>query len=225
MDLRIWVIIPAHNERVNIGSIVNTLKAFHEVKRILVVDDMSEDDTEMTAGLAGAEVLRLGPGSGGGKGLALRAGIDYLMEGDFDFYLFLDGDGQHDPRDLSRFLECYYNNTNVDFVIGSRKKQSNLIPKKRWFTNSLGSWTLGRIAGVKWEDTQSGFRMIRKRVIDRMNLGSRGFAIEMEIALKAAHHKITWAHVPINVIYHPGCPSHFRGFWDVIKIMFYSLLC
>lgn len=225
MKVRLGIIIPARNEAGNIGDTIQALRRFPQTHRILVVDDESEDDTSTIALASGAEVLRLAPGQGGGKGIALRQGIEILKRDTFDYYLFLDGDGQHDPADLQQFLDRLNQEPDLDFIIGSRKEQRHLIPPKRWRTNSLGSWTLSRIAGVRWEDTQCGFRMIRKTILDPIPLGSKGFAIEMEMAMKAAHRKIRWAHVPIRVIYHPGCPSHFRGLKDVIKIMFYSLLC
>jgi len=225
MTPRIEVIVPAHDEAGTIGEVVRCLRAFPEVARILVVDDASSDATGDLARQAGAEVLRLEPGQGGGKGQAMRAGIAALRGDAFDYYLFLDGDGQHAPADLAGFLAHLRAQPQADFLIGSRKSQSHLIPRYRWVTNLLGSWVLTRISGVRWEDTQSGFRMIRKRVLDRLDLSGVGFSIEMEIALKAAHHKLEWAHIPIQAIYHPGCPSHFQGAMDVWRIMLFSLRC
>ncbi len=225
MNLRIEAVVPAHDEAGTVGDVVRRLRAFPEVGRILVVDDASSDGTGEFARQAGAEVLRLEPGRGGGKGQALRAGIEALRGDDFHYYLFLDGDGQHAPGDLAGFLDHLAEHPGTDFLIGSRKAQSHLIPRHRWMTNLLGSWTLSRISGVKWEDTQSGFRMVRKPVLDRLELSGIGFSIEMEMALKAAHRKLTWAHVPIQAIYHPGCPSHFQGALDVWRIMLFSLRC
>lgn len=221
---RIAAIIPAHDEGLTIGQVVQGLHAF-AIHRILVVDDASSDDTGVIARAAGAEVLRLAPGQGGGKGQALRAGIDHLKSGEFDFYLFIDGDGQHDPKDLQKFIDHLALHPQTDFLIGSRLLERHHIPKARWRTNALGTWTLNRIAGTHWEDTQSGFRMVRKNVLDRLDLRGKGFTIEMEIAMKAAHNKIQWAHVPIRAIYHKDIPSHFRGVLDTWLIAYYSLNC
>ena len=223
--MRIAAILAAHDEADHIGPVLEGLRPF-ALHRVLVVDDGSADGTGSVASAQGAEVLRLEPGQGGGKGQALRAGIDRLKGDDFDFYLFLDADGQHDPADLQRFLDHLAAHPDADFLIGSRYLDRARIPPKRWRTNALGTWTLGRIAGVTWEDSQSGFRMIRKKVLDRLELRSRGFAIEMEIAMKAADWKLRWAHIPIRAIYQPGAVrSHFRGVMDTWLIAWESLKC
>lgn len=235
--MRIAAVIAAHDEADHVGGVVAGLRPFG-LYRALVVDDGSSDGTGEAARGAGAEVLRLPldpdprmrgsgePGQGGGKGQALRAGIAHLAGDDFDYYLFIDGDGQHDPADFAAFLHHLAEHPESDFLIGSRLLDRDRIPPKRWRTNALGSWTLGRIAGVKWEDSQSGFRLIRKKVLDRLDLRSTGFAIEMEMAMKAADWKLRWAHIPIRAIYHPGPPrSHFRGVMDTWLIAWFSLQC
>ena len=221
--LRIAALIAAHDEAGQIGGVLRGL-APYRLHRILVVDDGSMDGTGALARQEGAEVLRLDPGQGGGKGQALRAGLAQLRADDFEFYLFLDADGQHDPADLQGFLAYLALHPQADFLIGSRYLDRDRIPPRRWRTNALGTWTLGRIAGVRWEDSQSGFRLIRKKVLDRLDLKATGFAIEMEIAMKAADWRLAWAHIPIRAIYHGG-GSHFRGVLDTWRIAKFSLRC
>lgn len=223
--MKVAAILAAHDEADHIGPVLAGLAPFH-LHRVLVVDDGSSDGTGAVAAAAGAEVLRLAAGEGGGKGSAMRAGIRHLQGDAFDYYLFLDADGQHAPEDLAHFLAHLDTHPEADFLIGSRFLARHHIPPKRWRTNALGSWTLGRIAGVRWEDTQSGFRMIRKKVLDRLHLRATGFAIEMEIAMKAADWKLNWVHIPIRAIYRPGPHrSHFRGVKDTWLIAWESLKC
>jgi glycosyltransferase involved in cell wall biosynthesis len=221
---RIAALIPAHNEATTIEGVIRGLAPF-SLHRVLVVDDASDDGTGEAARSAGAEVLRLEPNQGGGKAQAMRAGLALLRGDAFDYYLFLDGDGQHDPADLSLFLDHLAQDPRADFLLGSRRLERHKIPRKRWNTNALGSWTLGRIAGVHWEDSQCGFRMVRKKVLDRIELRSNGFAIEMEMAMKAADWKLNWAHIPIKAIYHETWASHFRGALDTWLIAYFSLKC
>lgn len=221
---RIAALIPAHNEAGTIAAVIRGLAPF-ALLRVLVVDDASDDGTGEIAKAAGAEVLRLEPGQGGGKSQAMQAGLAILRGDDFDYYLFLDGDGQHDPADLQNFLDHLVLDPKADFLLGSRYSERHKIPRKRWNTNALGSWTLGRIAGVRWEDSQCGFRMIKKKVLDRIELRSEGFAIEMEMAMKAADWKLRWAHIPVQAIYHETWASHFRGALDTWRIAYFSLKC
>jgi len=221
---RIAALIAAHDEAAHVGGVVAGL-APYGLARILVVDDNSEDATAEVAKAAGADVLSLRRPRGGGKGQALRAGLAALQDAGVDFILFIDGDGQHHPKDFQGFLDYLELHPDADFLIGSRFQNRASIPKARWRTNALGSWTLGRIAGVKWEDSQSGFRLIRKLVLDRLDLRSTGFAIEMEISMKASDWKLHWAHIPIQAIYHPCGKSHFRGAMDTWLIAWFSLQC
>jgi glycosyltransferase involved in cell wall biosynthesis len=221
---RIVALIPAHNEVGAIAAVIRGLAAF-SLQRVLVVDDASSDGTGAAALAAGAEVLRLDPGQGGGKAQAMQAGLRLLRGDAFDYYAFLDGDGQHDPADLQNFLDHLEQDPEADFLLGSRFLERHKIPKKRWRTNALGSWTLGRIAGVTWEDTQCGFRMVKKKVLDRIELRSTGFAIEMEMTMKAADWNLRWVHIPIKAIYHETWASHFRGALDTYLIAWFSLKC
>ena len=221
---RIATLIPAHNEVGTIAAVIHGLAPFG-LHRVLVVDDASDDGTGAVAQAAGAQILRLDPGRGGGKAQAMRAGIALLREDEFDYYLFLDGDGQHDPADLQNFLDHLALDPKADFLLGSRHSERHKIPRRRWNTNALGSWTLGRIAGVHWEDSQCGFRMVKKKVLDRIELRSKGFAIEMEMTMKAADWKLRWAHIPVKAIYHETWASHFRGALDTYLIAFASLSC
>ena len=221
---RIAALIPAHNEVGTIAAVVRGLAPF-ALQRLLVVDDASDDGTGEAARAAGAEVMRLEPGQGGGKAQAMKAGIRILRGDAFDYYLFLDGDGQHDPADLQNFLDHLEREPKADFLLGSRLLECHKIPRRRWNTNALGTWTLGRIAGVRWEDSQCGFRMVKKKVLDRIELRSNGFAIEMEMAMKAADWNLRWVHVPVQAIYHDTWASHFRGALDTYLIAFASLSC
>ena len=199
-------IVPAFDAEASVATVVRGIRA--SVPRVLVVDDGSSDATGAEAGAAGADVLRLD--RNGGKGVALRAGLERVLATDATHVAFLDADGQHDPADLPALLAAAREGD--AFVIGSRMSEAEAIPAYRLRTNEIGSKILSRMTGLDVEDAQSGFRVVAADVLRRLRLSARGYSIETEILLKAARHVARFRHVPVRAIY--GGPSHYRPFRD-----------
>ncbi len=197
---------PAYEASATVGAVVRGVRA--HVPRVLVVDDGSADATGAEAARAGAEVLRLPVN--GGKGTAIRAGLERLLATETTHVVFVDADGQHDPADLPRLLDAA--RSGEDFVIGSRMADPDAIPAYRYRTNEIGSRILSRMTGLEVEDAQSGYRVVRGDVLRRLSLSARGYIIETEILLKAARWVKRFRHVPVRAIY--GGPSHYRPFRD-----------
>src|SRR4051812_14563995 len=115
-------VIPVHNEVSTIASVVLTARAYLPV---IVVDDASEDGTGQRAAAAGASVLTLP--RHGGKGAALQRGFAEALRRGARAVVTLDGDGQHDPRDILRLLaasRCWPEN----IIIGGRLDSAEAIP-------------------------------------------------------------------------------------------------
>jgi len=114
---RILILIPALNEEAAIGGVVAEVRSVLPGVPVLVVDDYSGDATVDRAIAAGAEVLRLPHHLG--LGGAVQAGYRLAFELGYDFVVRVDGDGQHDPRDIPKILEPLEKG-NYEMVIGSR---------------------------------------------------------------------------------------------------------
>ena len=199
-------LVPAYEAETTVGRVVAGL--LRHLGRVLVVDDGSADRTGARAAEAGAETLLLP--RNGGKGSAIRAGLERLLASDATHVAFVDGDGQHDPDDLPKLLEAAREGD--DFVIGSRMGKPDEAPAVRFRTNEIGSRILTRMTGHEIEDGQSGFRVIAADLLRRLKLTARGYSIETEILLKAAPFVKRFRHVPVRVLY--GGPSHYRPFRD-----------
>jgi len=205
-EFRPVALSPAYQAAATVGGVVRGVRA--HVPRVLVVDDGSTDATGEEAARAGAEVVRFA--QNGGKGTAIRAGLERLLASDATHVVFVDADGQHDPADLPRLLAAA--RSGEDFVIGSRMSDPDAIPAYRYRTNEIGSRILSRMTGLEVEDAQSGYRVVRADVLRRLSLSARGYIIETEILLKAARHVERFFPVPVRAIY--GGPSHYRPFRD-----------
>lgn len=210
-EVRAAVLVPAYECASTIGAVVTAAR--RHVERILVVDDGSSDGTGAEAARAGARVVTRA--ENGGKGAALRTGLaDLLANARISHVVLVDGDGQHDPDEIPKFLEAA--GKGAAFVIGSRMGERESIPGYRYETNRIGDMILSRMTGHAVEDGQSGFRMIEAGLLRRLDLRARGYLIETEMLLKAAPHVERFATVPIRAIY--GGPSHYRPFADTWKI-------
>jgi len=218
---RLLAVVPAHDEAGRIGAVVSSVAA--QGMPVLVVDDGSSDGTGAEAAAAGAQVLRLQPNRG--KGGALKAGFrEALAEsgatGDWELFLTLDGDGQHDPAEIPRLLE-EWRRTGADLVVGARDYRD--MPPIRWFTNSVSRMLFSRALGRHIPDNQSGFRLHSRRIAEAA-LGSeeQGFAFEVEeIAICVGRgYRLAW--VPIKTIYGTEKSdikpwSHLTGFMRVTR--------
>jgi glycosyltransferase involved in cell wall biosynthesis len=114
---KLLVLIPAYNEEGAVGGVVEEVRAVMPEVPVLVVDDHSGDSTVYRARQAGARVLALPHHLG--LGGAVQAGYKLAFELGFDYVIRVDGDGQHDPRDIPAMLDTLQRE-GCEMVIGSR---------------------------------------------------------------------------------------------------------
>jgi len=114
---RLLILIPAYNEEGAVGSVVEEVRAVMPNTPILVVDDCSADATISRARDAGARVLALP--SHLGLGGCVQAGYRLAFELGYDYVIRVDGDGQHDPRDVPTIFDTLQRE-GCEMVIGSR---------------------------------------------------------------------------------------------------------
>lgn len=210
------VIIPAFNEEPRIAAVVRRVK--EHVPAVVVVDDGSRDGTVREAEAAGATVLR--HETNRGKGVALETGFRHAREQGFDYLITMDGDGQHDPADLDRFVEAY-TRTGIPVLVGNRMTDAARMPWVRRMTNRFMSALLSREMGQYVPDTQCGYRLFRCDVVPLVSAESTRFAAESEILLHVADRGIRIDAVPVATIY-GNEKSKINPFKDTIR--FFSML-
>ena len=194
--MKICVIIPTYNESKEISRLIKEIK----VKNldVLVVDDGSVDSTARLAAEAGAIVLRNPVNQG--KGVCLRKGFKYSLDNNYDAVIIMDGDGQHLPEDLPNFTRLAVD-PKVDIVSGNRMLQTKNMPFIRVVTNRFMSWMISFLCKQKIPDTQCGYRLIKRRVLEKIELKTSNFEIETEILLNASRAGFKIASVAIKTVY------------------------
>jgi len=121
-EKRLLILIPAFNEEGAVGGVVGEVRSAVPGTPILVVDDCSADSTRGEARKAGAQVLALPHHLG--LGGCVQAGYRLAYELGYDYVIRVDGDGQHDPRDIPTVLKALEQG-DCEMVIGSRFVDDN----------------------------------------------------------------------------------------------------
>ena len=149
------IVLPAYNEAAIIGKIVRRLRDLFPESDIVVVDDKSQDDTAYNAHEAGARVVRHHYNMG--NGAAIKTGARNALR---DVIVFMDGDGQHDDRDIPKLLDKI--EEGYELVIGARAPDT----QANW-VRALGNKMLNKFAslmtGFPILDLTSGFRAVRRK--------------------------------------------------------------
>ena len=145
----------------------------------------------------------------------MKTGLEYAVSIKASFFLFLDGDGQHDPSEIPAFIEAI-NRSNADLVVGNRMRNLGSMPLIRRWTNQFMSWQIGRICRIPIPDSQCGFRLARKELLPVLMAPSNRFEFESESLILAARQGFRLVFVPIRTIY-TNQHSKIRPFRDTVR--------
>ena len=195
--MRVFCVIPAFNEEKYIYDVAKIAKEFVDV--VVVVDDGSIDKTFSRAIDSGAVVLRHEENMG--KGAALRTGFKYALEHGADIVVTLDGDMQHDPLEIPKFLEKI-REEDADIVVGSRfLEKVKGMPIQRRLSNFITTKVLNKVFKVPVTDSQSGFRAFKRKVLEKVTFKDNRYGAETEILIEAKRKGFNIVEVPISVKY------------------------
>ncbi len=214
--MNLLVVIPAFNEERHLPELLHRLQRVIPLDQVLVVDDGSRDRTALLAEAAGARVLRNPRNQG--KGYSLYRGFQYALQEGYDAVLTLDADLQHPPEYLPAFLARAREGYHV--VVGSRFHDMRGMPLDRYLTNKTTTLVLSVLTGQRLQDTQSGYRLIRREVLERFQPTTFRFDFESELLFQAALQGFRIGYVPIPTIYGQERSSihKVRDTWRFIRL-------
>src|SRR3990170_3955686 len=183
----ISVVIPCHNEETNVEPLATKLRDFfgEYVHEIILVDDNSQDATAEVIRRLSAEDPTIKPifrSPPNGVGRAIADGYrvatgEYILSMDCDFQHLLP-----EVRDLfDAAVEGY------DVVIGSRFSRHSVLlnyPFLKIVANR-GFHVLAQILLLRrFRDVTNNLKLIRRNVIEKLQLTQPGFAVNAEIGLQ-----------------------------------------
>ncbi len=213
------IIIPAFNEQDHIATVITGIKQYHAAD-IVVIDDGSKDHTAKNARTAGALVLRHPFNMG--YGVALQTGYKFAVQHQYDVLLQMDGDGQHDPKNIPDFFSAMETDE-WDVIIGSR-----FLGDRRYQAGVLKSIGIGLfryvirvISGKKITDPTSGYQCMNRKVFTTFTEDSFPCDYpDANIIIMLHRQGFRIKEIPVTMIPNPAGRSMHRGILTKIYYFF-----
>lgn len=194
---KIWIVIPAYNEEAVIQNVIREIQNAG-YQNIIVVDDGSRDRTyEKSREATGIIALRHMINRG--KGAAIKTGIEAAKLLDADIVVTLDGDGQHNPKDIESMLRHIHEG--YDVILGSRLKDCRNMPRYKIIHNHIGNFFVWMLYGLWVTDSQSGFRAYSRKALRLIDTRTDRYEYDSEVIREIHRHQLKFIEIPIEVRY------------------------
>lgn len=221
MNDDVWLVIPLYNEASVIEQVVRSAR--ETFPNVVCVDDGSRDGSGEAAARGGAVVVRHPVNLG--QGAALQTGLDYVLSDPrMEFAVTFDADGQHQVADVVAML-ARLRDTDLDLVLGSRFLEGRIeagaikrivLRLATMFTN----WT----TNTKLTDAHNGLRVLRRRVVERLDIRQNRMAHASEIvgligAMRIEGRPVRYEEAPVHILYTDYSKSKGQSVWNSVNIL------
>ena len=210
INKKIFCIIPAFEEEKNIVKVINKILNLDNkdnqplIDKIVVIDDGSSDQTyKLAKKIKSNRLTVLRHIINRDQGASLQTGNDYALLKKADIIVHFDADDQFVAEEINKMVEPIIKD-NYDVVLGSRfldnktkmpKFKKNIIMPIARLVNKI-------FFNINLTDPQSGFRAMKRKVLEKIKIEQDGKAHCSEILYKIYKNKFKVKEVPITVIYH-----------------------
>lgn len=217
-NLSISVFFPCYNDGGTIASMVmGAMIVLDDITKdyeVIVIDDGSTDASrEILQRLEhDYDKVKVVYHSGNrGYGGALRSGFSAASK---DLIFYTDGDAQYDVRELKKLVSALEDN--IDVVQGYKTKR--LDPFHRVIIGKLYQNMMKFIFGLKIRDVDCDFRLIRRKVFDKVTLEKESGVICLEMVKKIQDAGFRFTEVPVNHFFRAYGKSQFFNFKRVFRV-------
>src|SRR5213076_2591927 len=211
------IVVPFYNEQENIPplymKLTEVMDGIGEPYELVFVDDGSKDDsfkvlTEIYEHDRRVNLVRLRRNFG--QTSALKAGFDFARGA---IIISMDGDLQHDPEEIPRFLEKI--EEGYDLVSGWRYARRDHWLMRR-IPSRIANWMMAKLSGVELHDFGTTFKAYRREIIQEIQLYGE---LHRFIPALASTTGAKIAEVPITDM-KQGMPGAGRTFSEIVHVMF-----
>ena len=216
-EKRIGVVVPAYNEALLIGKVIETMPSF--VDCIIVINDKSTDQTQSIVQKYveqdAERIVLIDHEHNLGVGGAIITGYRYARDQQYDITVVMAGDAQMDPDDLPALLNPIVDGR-ADYSKGNRLFTGEAwqkIPTIRYLGNaalSLGT----KVASGYWHvaDSQTGYTATSLKVLQTLPLQKvfKRYGMPNDFLVRLNVYNFRVIDVPIRPIYGVGEQSGIR---------------
>jgi glycosyltransferase involved in cell wall biosynthesis len=199
---RLIVVMPAYNAEQTLertyADIPHAL-----VYRVILVDDVSRDQTVEVAERLGLEVHvhRQNRGYGGNQ----KTCYDRALEAGADLVVMLHPDYQYDGGRIPELIEPLLSGK-ADMVLGSRFLGDPLaggMPRWKYFSNRFLTWLENRAFGLHLSEYHTGFRAYSRRLLETVpyQLNSDDFVFDQELVAQVVSAGLVITEIPVPTRY------------------------
>jgi len=195
--MNIYLIIPSYNEDQRLHWLLKKTAHYFPLSKTIVVDDGSINPVRLrqnTPAILIRHQINLG------KGAAMKTGAQFAFKNGAQAIIFMDADGQHDPKELPLFKK--YLNKNYDLILGSRRLGLD-APFLRMLGNKFTALYVSLLFNIYVSDILSGYRALTHKAYQLLKWDSDRYGVETEIIARLGKYKkqLKWLEIPIETIY------------------------
>ncbi|NUM58620.1 MAG: glycosyltransferase family 2 protein [Bdellovibrionaceae bacterium] len=201
------IVIPSFNEGLRVTkTILDLSQVLQEVSQefrfeLVVVDDCSSEPVNVTQQGIGFPIYILRHTINLGQGAALETGFAFCRKNlKPDYVATVDADGQHNAKDIIRFLR-HLEKENLDILFATRFKKSPHIPWMRKVILKMASRFELFITGLNLSDAHNGFRVFNYKCLEQLKLTQNRMAHATEIKQIVASKKLNYAELENSITY------------------------
>lgn len=188
------MVIPAFNEQKTVGVLLEQIKKTR--LKTAVINDGSTDLTKNI--VEKGSVYLLNHKTNLGKGAAMKTGADFAFNHGAEAIIFMDADGQHDPKNIPDYIHKLQAGNEI--VFGKRNLGKG-TPKIRLLGNKIASFIIALFCGIYLEDLLCGFIGLTKKAYLIVKWDSVGYGVETEIVARTGRNRLKYGEVCIEAIY------------------------
>jgi glycosyltransferase involved in cell wall biosynthesis len=221
MKPTVSLVIPMYNEELNIEHAVSTalesLEKYASGYEIVIVDDASTDSSPRIAdrlAAANPHIRVLHHETNRKLGGTIRTGFAAAT---MELVFYMDADIPFDPDVLGRAIRAMHL-TGADMIAAYRHDRT-MEGFKRAIYTLVYNGLIGVLFGWPHRDINFSFKLMKREVLEAIELRAEGSLIDAELVVKAKNHGFSIQQIGIDYFPRTRGESHLASFGVVLKIL------